>query len=70
MNNRWLLVPASAWSAFALQALFLIENTPLLIKELYSVGKSFQPSLGPLLRCFAKTPIHLFITFFCGFGVI
>ena len=61
MNNRWLFLPALNSSAFALRTLFLIDATSLWSDELYSVGKSFQPSLGALLRCCVKTPIHLLL---------
>ena len=45
MNNRWLFLPALICGAFALRTLFLIDATSLWSDELYSVGKSFQPSL-------------------------
>ena len=47
-------------SLFAIKALVLIDATGLWSDELYSVGKSFQPSLtttfesGPLPRCLCR----------------
>ena len=43
----WTLLAALVAAAFALRTLVLIDATALWSDELYSVGKSFQPS--PLL---------------------
>ena len=69
MNNRWLFLLALVCSAFAFRTLFLIDATSLWSDELYSVGKSFQPSLGALVEMLREETHPPFITFFCGFGV-
>ena len=69
MNNRWLFLPALISSAFALRTLFLIDATSLWSDELYSVGKSFQPSLGVLVEMLREENHPPFITYFCGSGV-
>ena len=45
----WTLGAGLVATAFALRTLSLIDATALWSDELYSVGKSFQPSLGVLL---------------------
>ena len=45
-----LLVAALIAAAFAARTLLLVDATALWSDELYSVGKSFQPSLGALLE--------------------
>jgi mannosyltransferase len=44
----WLLI-LLVCAAFALRALSLIEATGLWSDELYTVGKSFQPSVAAML---------------------
>ena len=69
MNNRWLFLPALICSAFALRTLFLIDTTSLWSDELYSVGKSFQPSLGALvemLREDTHPPFYYFLLWIWG----
>ena len=64
MNNGWLFLPALICSAFALQTFFLIDSTSLWSDELYSVGKSFQPSLGALfgmMREETHPPFYCFL---------
>ena len=63
MNNRWLFLPVLICSAFALRTLFLIDTTPLWSDELYSVGKSFQPSLGALVEMLREDTHPLFYYF-------
>jgi len=50
MRRVWLLLVVALCAAFALRALVLIDATTLWSDELYSVGKSFQPSLHALLE--------------------
>ena len=47
MKRSWLVLALCL--AFGLRALLLIDATALWSDELYSVGKSFQPSFGSLL---------------------
>ena len=47
-RSCWVLVVALCL-AFALRAVLLIDATALWSDELYSVGKSFQPSYAALL---------------------
>ena len=49
MNHRWIFFTALVCSAFALRTFFLIDATSLWTDELYSVGKSFQPSFSRLM---------------------
>ena len=49
MRRSWLLLVAALCGAFGLKALLLIDATALWSDELYSVGKSFQPSFTSLL---------------------
>ena len=45
MNRRWMpMAVVLVCAAFALRSLGLIDATSLWADELYSVGKSFQPS--------------------------
>ena len=48
MKRSWIVVVAVCL-AFGLRALVLIDATALWSDELYSVGKSFQPSFSLLL---------------------
>ena len=69
MNNRWLFLPALICSAFALRTLFLIDATSLWSDELYSVGKSFQPSLGALVEMLREDnhpPFYYFLLWIWG----
>ena len=69
MNNRWLFLLALVCSAFAFRTLFLIDATSLWSDELYSVGKSFQPSLGVLvemLREDTHPPFYYFLLWVWG----
>ena len=50
MNRRWIeTAVVLVCAAFALRSLGLIDATSLWSDELYSVGKSFQPSYAGLL---------------------
>ena len=49
MKRSWLLLVLAICLAFGLRALLLVDATALWSDELYSVGKSFQPSFGRLL---------------------
>ena len=49
MKRSWLLLVLAVCLAFGLRALLLIDATALWSDELYSVGKSFQPSFSSLL---------------------
>ena len=49
MKRSWLVLVAVLCLAFGLRALLLIDATALWSDELYSVGKSFQPSFSSLL---------------------
>ena len=49
MKRNWLLLVAALCLAFGLRVLSLIDATALWSDELYSVGKSFQPSFISLL---------------------
>ena len=49
MKRSWLVLVLALCLAFGLRALLLIDATALWSDELYSVGKSFQPSFGSLL---------------------
>ena len=49
MKRSWLALVVVFCLAFGLRALLLIDATALWSDELYSVGKSFQPSFGSLL---------------------
>ena len=50
MKRSWLVLVALLCLAFGLRALLLIDATALWSDELYSVGKSFQPSFSSLLE--------------------
>ena len=50
MMRPWLLLVVGVCGAFALRTLLLIDATALWSDELYSVGKSFQPSLSAMLE--------------------
>ena len=50
MKPSWLVLVALLCLAFGLRALLLIDATALWSDELYSVGKSFQPSFSSLLE--------------------
>ena len=54
MKRLWLLLVMALCLAFALRTLLLIDATALWSDELYSVGKSFQPSFGHLLVMLRK----------------
>ena len=49
MKRSWIVLVVALCLAFGLRALLLIDATALWSDELYSVGKSFQPSFGSLL---------------------
>ena len=49
MKHSWLVLVVVLCMAFGLRALLLIDATALWTDELYSVGKSFQPSFSSLL---------------------
>ena len=49
MKRNWLLLVAALCLAFGFRVLSLIDATALWSDELYSVGKSFQPSFISLL---------------------
>jgi hypothetical protein len=49
MKRSWLALVVALCLAFGLRALLLIDATALWSDELYSVGKSFQPSFRSLL---------------------
>ena len=49
MKRSWYLLVVAICVAFGLRALLLIDATSLWSDELYSVGKSFQPSFSALL---------------------
>ncbi len=49
MKRIWLVLVVSLCLAFGLRVLLLIDATALWSDELYSVGKSFQPSFSRLL---------------------
>ena len=49
MKRSWIVVVLAVCLAFGLRALVLIDATALWSDELYSVGKSFQPSFSHLL---------------------
>ncbi|MGB0286906.1 MAG: hypothetical protein ACPGCQ_09995, partial [Synechococcus sp.] len=53
MKRSWLLLALAICLAFGLRALLLVDATALWSDELYSVGKSFQPSFGRLLAYLA-----------------
>ena len=50
MKRSWLVLVVVLCLAFGLRALLLIDATALWSDELYSVGKSFQPSFSSLLE--------------------
>ena len=52
----WTLMAALVVAAFALRTLVLIDATALWSDELYSVGKSFQPSPLELLGMLRNGP--------------
>ena len=56
--------------AFGLRALLLIDSTALWSDELYSVGKSFQPSFSSLLAMLREDTHPLLITPCFGAGDI
>ena len=49
MKRSWIVLVVALCLAFGLRALLWIDATALWSDELYSVGKSFQPSFGSLL---------------------
>ena len=49
MKRSWLVLVLALCLAFGLRALLLIDAPALWSDELYSVGKSFQPSIVSLL---------------------
>ena len=49
MKRSWFVLVVALCLAFGLRALLLIDATALWSDELYSVGKSFQPSFSSLL---------------------
>ena len=49
-DETQLIVVVAICLAFGLRALLLIDATALWSDELYSVGKSFQPSFGSMLE--------------------
>ena len=50
MKRSWIVVVVAICLAFGLRALLLIDATALWSDELYSVGKSFQPSFCSMLE--------------------
>jgi mannosyltransferase len=54
MKRLWLLLVMALCLAFALRTVLLIDATALWSDELYSVGKSFQPSFERLLVMLRK----------------
>ena len=50
MKRSWLVLVVGFCLAFGLRALLLIDATALWSDELYSVGKSYQPSFSSLLE--------------------
>ena len=65
----WITLALLIAAAFALRALWLIDATALWSDELYSVGKSFQPSL-PELWSMLRQDTHppLYYTLLWGWG--
>ena len=49
MKRSWLVLVMGVCLAFGLRTVWLIDATALWSDELYSVGKSFQPSFSRLL---------------------
>lgn len=70
MNRRWMpMAVVLVCAAFALRSLGLIDATSLWADELYSVGKSFQPSYGDLLAQLRQdTNPPLYYTLFWVWG--
>ena len=64
----WTLGAGLVAAAFALRTLSLIDATALWSDELYSVGKSFQPSPGALLDMLRQDTHPPFITYCSGSG--
>ena len=65
----WTLLAALVAAAFALRTLVLIDATALWSDELYSVGKSFQPSpleLLGMLRQDTHPPLYYGLLWFWG----
>ncbi|GIS13449.1 MAG: hypothetical protein CM15mP116_00320 [Synechococcus sp.] len=56
MKRSWLVLVVVLCLAFGLRALLLIDATALWSDELYSVGKSFQPSFSSLLAMLGRHP--------------
>jgi mannosyltransferase len=55
--SRWITILAMCVCvAFALKALVLIDSTTLWGDELYSVGKSYQPSFRNLIAMLREDP--------------
>ena len=55
MKRSWLVLVLALCLAFGLRAFLLIDATALWSDELYSVGKSFQPSFVSLLAMLRQT---------------
>ena len=70
MKRIWLVFVTVVCLAFGLRAVWLIDATALWSDELYSVGKSFQPSFSSLLAMLRKTLTHRVITACSGSGGI
>ena len=70
MKRIGLVVVAALCLAFGLRALLLIDATALWGDELYSVGKSFQPSFSRLMAMLREDPIPPLTTVCFGFGDI
>jgi len=70
MKRSWLVLVVVLCLAFGLRALLLIDATALWSDELYSVGKSFQPSFSSLLAMLREDPIPRSTTACFGSGGI
>ena len=69
MKRIGLVVVAALCLAFGLRALLLIDATALWGDELYSVGKSFQPSFSRLMAMLREdTPSPRLLRFALGLG--
>ena len=69
MTRRWLVLVVAVCLAFGLRALLLVDATGLWSDELYSVGKSFQPSFSSLLAMLREDthpPAYYVLLWFWG----
>ncbi|MCB4393876.1 hypothetical protein FZZ91_00700 [Synechococcus sp. HB1133] len=69
MKRIWLVLVVGLCLAFGLRVLLLIDATALWSDELYSVGKSFQPSFSSLLamlRADTHPPAYYSLLWFWG----